>query len=108
MQSGHSFAGIRLSIREAVIWRPRSSAAALLWVLNALNLADALLTTVALRSGMAVEANPVVQLIGMPGKIVLVAVAGWLVYRLRPQALVIPIVALSLVVAWTTMNLATI
>ena len=104
MQSGHSFAGIRLSIREAVIQRPRGRATAL-WILNALNVADAWLTTVALQNGLAVEANPVVRAIGMPGKVALVAMAGWLLYSLRPRALVIPIVALSLVVAWTAINL---
>lgn len=104
MQSGHSFAGIRLAVWEAVIWRPRGGAVAL-WALNALNLADASLTTVALRHGLAVEANPVVRFIGMPGKVALVAVAGWLLYRLRPSALVVPIGALGLVVAWTTVNL---
>ena len=104
MQSGHSFAGIRLSIWEAVIRRPRGRATAL-WILNALNVADALLTTIALRDGVAVEANPVVRAIGMPGKVALVAVASWLLYLLRPRALVIPVVALSLVVAWTAANL---
>ncbi len=73
--------------------------------LNALNVADAWLTTVALQSGVAFEANPVVRLIGMPGKLALVAGAGWLLYRLRPRALVIPIAAFSLVVAWTAINL---
>jgi Domain of unknown function (DUF5658) len=104
VQSGHSIAGIRLSIREAVIWRP-AGRAWLLWALNALNLADALLTTVALRRGVAIEANPVVRAIGMPGKVALVAVAGWLLYLLRPRALWIPIAALGLVVLWTTANL---
>ena len=104
MQSGHSFAGIRLSIREAVIRRPQGRAYAL-WVLNALNVADAWLTTVALRNGVAVEANPMVRAIGMPGKIALVAAAGWLLYMLRPRALLVPIAALALVVTWTTVNL---
>lgn len=104
MQSGHSFAGIRLSIWEAVIRRPRGRATAL-WTLNALNVADAWLTTIALREGVAIEANPVVRVIGMPAKIALVAVAGWLLYTLRPRAVLVPIVALSLVVAWTSVNL---
>ena len=77
----------------------------MLWALNALNLADALLTSIALRDGVAIEANPVVRAIGMPGKIALVAAAGWLVYRLRPRALIIPIVAFAAVVAWTAFNL---
>jgi hypothetical protein len=76
-----------------------------LWALNALNVADAWLTTVALRSGVAFEANPVVRVIGMPGKLALVAGAGWLLYRLRPRALMIPIAALGLVVVWTSANL---
>jgi hypothetical protein len=79
-----------------------------LWILNALNVADAWLTTIAVQNGLAVEANPVVRVIGMPAKVALVAVAGWFLYLLRPRALVIPIVALSLVVAWTTINLVTI
>jgi hypothetical protein len=105
VQSGQSFAGIRLSIRDAVIWeRPRRSP--LLWALNALNLADALLTTVALRTGVAVEGNPMVRAIGMPGKLVLVAAAGWLINRLKPRALIVPVAALGLTVAWTLVNLA--
>lgn len=104
MQSGHSFAGIRLWSEDAVIWR-RGKPSPLLWALNALNLLDALLTVVAVRSGAAVEGNPVVQTIGLPGKVVLVAVAGWLVNRLRPRALLVPIAALGLVVLWTASNL---
>jgi hypothetical protein len=79
-----------------------------LWVLNTLNVADAWLTTVALESGLAVEANPVVRAMGMPGKLVLVAAAGWLLYLLRPRAVLVPIGALSLVVAWSAVNLAVI
>jgi hypothetical protein len=104
VQSGQAFAGIRLSIRDAVIER-RQGHVTLLWVLNALNIADALLTLVALRSGVAVEGNPVVRTIGMPGKIVLVAAAGWLISRLRPKALWIPIAALAVTVGWTAVNL---
>ena len=77
----------------------------MLWVLNALNVADALLTSIALRSGVAVEGNPAVRMIGMPGKVALVAIAGWLVNRLRPRALLIPIAALALTIAWTAVNL---
>jgi hypothetical protein len=77
----------------------------LLWILNALNVADALLTSIALRSGVAIEGNPVVRAIGLPGKVALVAIAGWLVSVLRPRALLVPIAALSLTVAWTVGNL---
>jgi uncharacterized protein DUF5658 len=104
VQSGQAFAGIRLSLRDAVI-RGKQGRATLLWVLYALNLADVLLTSVALRSGVAVEGNPVVRVIGMPGKIALVMVAGWLISRLRPSALLVPIAALALTVAWTVANL---
>ena len=40
--------------------------ATLLWTLNALNVTDALLTTFVLRHDQAVEANPVIRLIGLP------------------------------------------
>jgi Domain of unknown function (DUF5658) len=104
VQSGQAFAGIRLSVRDAVI-RGKQGRATLLWVLYALNLADALLTSVALRTGVAVEGNPVVHVIGLPGKIALVTVAGYLVSVLRPRALLIPVVALGLTVVWTAVNL---
>lgn len=105
MRPGQSFAGIRLSIGDAVIWeRPRRSP--LLWALNALNLADAALTTIALQSGLAVEGNPVVRAIGMPGKLVLVAAAGWLISIVRPRALIVPVAALAATVLWTAANLA--
>lgn len=68
--------------------------------LNALNVADALLTRYALRSEGAVESNPVVRLIGVPGKLVAVALLGWLLYRTRPRALVWPVVAFAVVIAW--------
>ena len=104
MRPGQSFAGIRLSSRDAVIWE-RPSRSPLLWALNALNLADALLTTIALQAGVAVEGNPVVRAIGMPGKVLLVAAAGWLINRLRPRALIVPVVALGATVLWTAANL---
>ncbi len=50
---------------------------------------------------MAAEANPVVvDIIGLPGKVVLVAVASWLLYRLRPRALWWPTTALAVVFVW--------
>lgn len=103
MQSGQAFAGIRLSLRDAFAVAP-SQRSPLLWALNALNVADALLTATVLRSGMAVEGNPVVRAIGLPGKVIVVALAGWLINRLRPRALIVPVIAMGLVVAWTTVN----
>lgn len=70
-------------------------------VLNVLNVLDAVLTWHVLNRGLAVEGNPVIGLIGLPGKIVLVALAGWFVAHLRPRPLLIPIVALGLVALWT-------
>lgn len=70
-------------------------------VLNALNLLDATLTWYVLRRGLAFEGNPVIGVIGLPGKIILVAIAGWLLAHLRPRALLVPIVALALVALWT-------
>lgn len=68
--------------------------------LNALNVADAALTHWAIRAGMAAEANPVVDVIGLPGKVLLVAVASWLIHRLRPRALWWPTAALAVVFVW--------
>lgn len=70
-------------------------------VLNALNVLDALLTWYVLNRGLAVEGNPVIGVISLPGKIALVALAGWFVAHLRPRALPSPIVALALVALWT-------
>ena len=77
----------------------------LLWTLLGLNCMDAALTVLVVGSGLAIEGNPIVRLIGIPGKLVLVAVAGWLVARLRPQALVVPIIALTAVVAYSSVGL---
>lgn len=77
-----------------------------LWAaLNLLNLLDAAFTTSALDSGLAYEANPLVTEMGMPTKVILVAAAGTGVALLRPRALLIPIVMLALVVAYTAAGL---
>jgi hypothetical protein len=74
----------------------------LFWLLQGLNALDAALTEFAVASGMADEANPLVRTIDWPGKLALVFVAGWLLAALRPRTLMIPIVALSCALAWTS------
>jgi hypothetical protein len=76
------------------------------WLLNALNLLDAVLTTLAIRVGVATEGNPVVTWMGIPGKLVLVAVAGAFLAHVRPGALVVPVVAMGAVVVWTAVGVA--
>ncbi len=70
---------------------------ALLVMVNALNVADAALTVLWIEMGIALEANPIVDAMGFPAKVVLVAVGSYAVYRLRPRWLIVPIVALALV-----------
>ena len=70
-------------------------------VLSVLNILDALLTWYVLRRGLAVEGNQVIGVIGLPGKIALVAIAGWIVAHLMPRLLIVPIVALGLVALWS-------
>ena len=73
----------------------------LFWILNILNVADAVLTWLVVDAGIAREANPVVRSIGIPGKVLLVGIAGFLLKRVRPRALWIPIGALGAVLLWT-------
>jgi Domain of unknown function (DUF5658) len=67
---------------------------------NVLNLVDALMTLVAVRSGGAYESNPVVRLVGLPAKVVLVGLLTWLLYRRKSSALVWPFAALLLVAGY--------
>jgi len=73
--------------------------------LNFFNLADALATSAWTRAGEAEEANPFVEAIGLPAKLVLVAAAGWALYRLRPRTLVWPTAALGFVLLWHLLGL---
>jgi presenilin-like A22 family membrane protease len=52
------------------------------------------MTFLAVRSGGAFEANPVVRFAGLPAKIALVGLLTWLLYRRKPPALVWPFAAL--------------
>jgi Domain of unknown function (DUF5658) len=67
---------------------------------NALNVADAVLTLIGVRGGIAAESNPVVNAIGIPLKIVLVALLSAALARTRPRALVWPCAVLAGVVVW--------
>ena len=75
----------------------RRSKVALLVILNSLNIADAFLTAFAIRSEQAVEANALIRVIGLPGKVLLVALASWLLVRIRPRALIWPTLGLAAV-----------
>jgi hypothetical protein len=66
----------------------------LLIAVNALNVVDAVMTFLAVRSGGAFEANPVVRFAGLPAKIIVVGLLTWLLYRRKPSALVWPFAAL--------------
>jgi len=74
--------------------RVGESSATLLVGVNVLNIADALLTFLAGRAGVATEANPVVRLVGLPAKVLGVGAASVLIARWRPRLLLIPLVVL--------------
>jgi hypothetical protein len=78
----------------------------LLVMVNALNAADAILTDLSIRWGLATELNPVASLLGTWGKLALVAVASYLLYRIRPQALIWPTLALAAVVGYIVIGMA--
>jgi hypothetical protein len=74
---------------------------ALLVAMNVLNLLDAAFTYLVTRAGIAVEANPLVEWLTLPGKVVLVAALSFALWKLRPRALAIPVVAYAVVVCYT-------
>ena len=73
----------------------------LLAAMNVLNLLDAALTYLVARAGIAVEANPLVEWLTLPGKVVFVAGLSLLLWKLRPRALAIPVAGYTLVVCYT-------
>lgn len=97
-----------LVVAAGALWLPAAHLAStlaertttLFVVVNGLNVADALATFVAAQQGSATEANPVVAAIGLPAKIGIVLVATHLLRRHRPQALMVPAVVLTVVLAW--------
>ena len=80
--------------------RLRDAPLAALVLLNVLNVADAVLTWIAVRSHQAVEANPVVRTLGLPAKVLLVALIGLALYRLRPRVIVWGVAVMVAVIAW--------
>lgn len=90
-------ASVRVRARTApALLRPLG----LLVAVNALNVLDAALTVLWIEMGIAVEGNPLVDAIGFPAKVVVVAVGSYVVYRLRPRWLLVPVVALAAVCAY--------
>jgi hypothetical protein len=73
---------------------------ALLATVNVLNVADAVFTHIAVRDGDAVEANPVVRAIGLPLKVVAVAVLSVILFRTRSRILTVAVLALCGVLVW--------
>ncbi|MEA2461216.1 MAG: hypothetical protein QOH90_1393 [Actinomycetota bacterium] len=69
-----------------------------------LNSVDAILTSLVVGNGLATEWNPVVTSMGLLPKLLLVPIAAEIVYLLKPKALWVPFVALSLVVAYTALG----
>lgn len=89
--------GLIASGRQPLAWMLRQlqeRPLRLVIAVNLLNVVDAVMTTLAVRSGGAVEANTLVRFGGLPLKIVLVGVLTWLIYRRRPVSLVWPAAAL--------------
>jgi hypothetical protein len=80
--------------------RLRTTPLSALILLNVLNVADAVLTWMALDSKQSVEANPVVRLVGLPGKVMLVAAISLVLYRRRPRALAWTVPIFLGVLAW--------
>jgi hypothetical protein len=72
----------------------------LLIAVNVLNVADAVLTLLAVKAGSAYEANPFVRIAGLPVKIAFVAALTLLLYRRKPSSLVWPFAALLWVAAY--------
>jgi hypothetical protein len=68
--------------------------------LNVLNVADAVFTWSSIARDDASELNPVIETIGLPWKVAIVAVISGVVYRLRPRWLPYPAAALALVAAY--------
>jgi Domain of unknown function (DUF5658) len=89
--------GLLASGRQPLAWmlrRLQERPFQLVIAVNVLNVVDAVMTMLAVRSGGAVETNPLIRFGGLPAKVVLVGVLTWLLYRRRPASLVWPAAAL--------------
>jgi hypothetical protein len=80
---------------------PRRFGLWLLVTLNVLNVLDAVLTHALTTGGVAREGNPVVEWMTLPGKVVFVGMLSVVLWRLRPGALVVPVVAYGAIVCYT-------
>jgi hypothetical protein len=95
-------------VTAGLLWHPIASVIdgerAQPWVLvvalNLLNIADLVLTRIALHSGQAVEANPFAAWIGPGVKLVGVGIASALVARFRPRAVIWLVIAFAAVIVW--------
>ena len=85
---------------------PRSQGLFLLLAVNGLNAADAILTDLSIRWDLATELNPVASALGTWGKVALVAVASYILYRIQPGALIWPGLALAAVDGYIVIGLA--
>jgi hypothetical protein len=83
-----------------ILGRLRSTPLSTLVLLNVLNVADAVLTWIAVDANQAVEANPVVRMLGLPAKVMLVAAISLVLYRRRPRALAWTLPVFVGVLAW--------
>ena len=96
-------AGLIASAWQPLAWtvrRLQERPIQLVIAVNVLNIVDAVMTLLAVRSGGAFESNPVVRFAGLPAKVVLVGLLTWLLYRRKPTALVWPFVALLCVAGY--------
>jgi hypothetical protein len=84
----------------ALLDRELTQSWALVVALNLLNVADLVLTRIALHSGQAVEANPFAAWIGPGVKLIGVGIASTLVARFRPRALIWLVMAFAAVIVW--------
>jgi hypothetical protein len=78
----------------------RDRSVSLLVGLNVLNVFDAVLTVFLVSTDAVAEANPVIAVIGMPGKTVLVGVASYALHRLRPRVMPHLVASLALIIAY--------
>ena len=83
-----------------VLGRLRTTPLSTLVLLNVLNVADAVLTWIAVDANQAVEANPVVRMLGLPAKVMLVGAISLVLYRRRPRALAWTLPVFIGVLAW--------
>lgn len=88
------FLGLSATPLGSLFTKLQQSPRNLLVVVNGLNIADAIFTAAAIHIKTAVEANPIVQWIGLPFKIIGVLAMSMVVARYKPRLLIIPLTVL--------------